>query len=108
MINIDDFSKVELKVGKIISAERVEGSEKLLKLQVDFGEIGERQVLSGIAKSYEPESLIGKEMVFITNLEPRQMMGMESNGMILAAVDSEGKPVVLVPEKEVPPGSGIR
>lgn len=107
MINIEDFSKVELKVGKIESAERVEGSEKLLKFQVNIGE-ETRQILSGIAKSYTPEDLVGKEVVLITNLEPRQMMGMESQGMILAAVDGEGKPVVLTPLTEVPPGSGIR
>lgn len=106
-MTIDEFSKVELRVAKILEAERVEGSDKLLKLQVDLG--GEkRQVLSGIAKSYAPEEIIGREFVFVTNLEPRQMMGMESQAMILAAVDAEGKPVVLIPEKEVPPGSGIR
>lgn len=106
-MTIDEFSKVELKVGKIESAEKVEGSDKLLKLQVNFG-AENRQVLSGIAKAYAPEEIAGKEFIFVTNLEPRQMMGMESQAMILAAVDGEGRPVVLIPEKEVPPGSSIR
>jgi methionine--tRNA ligase beta chain len=106
-MTIDEFLQVQLKIGKVLEAEKVDGSEKLLKLKVDFGEES-RQVLSGIAKSYAPEEIIGKEFVFVTNLEPRQMMGMESQAMILAAVDGEGKPVVLIPEKEVPPGSGVR
>lgn len=106
-MTIEEFSKIELKVGRIESAERIEGSDKLLKLLVNFG--GEsRQVLSGIAKSYAPEEIIGREFVFVTNLEPRQIMGMESQAMILAAVDAEGRPVVLMPEKQVPPGSGVK
>ena len=106
MINIDDFKKAEIKIGKILSAEGVEGSEKLLKLSVDFGEESPRQILSGIAKSYEPETLVGKLVPFVTNLEPRQMMGLESQGMILAA-SSEGKAVILMPDGDVPPGSTV-
>jgi methionine--tRNA ligase beta chain len=84
MITIDDFAKVEMRAGKILSAEPVEGSEKLLKLSVDFGEPEKRQVLSGIAKYISPETLVGTTCAFVTNLEPRQIMGMESQAMIMA------------------------
>jgi methionine--tRNA ligase beta chain len=106
-ITIDEFRKVEIKVGKIISVEPVEGSEKLLKLQVDFGaEIGERQILSGIAKWYMPEELTGKKLPFVVNLEPRKMMGLESQGMLVAADGPDGA-VLLEPIKDIPEGSTI-
>lgn len=106
MINYEDFSKLELRVAKVLTAERVEGSEKLLKLQISLGD-QERQIISGIAKTYAPEQLINKEVVIIANLEPRMIMGLESNGMLLAASD-EGGPVVLIPDHEVPAGTGIK
>ncbi len=106
MINFEEFQKVELKVAKIISAERVEGSEKLLKLQANLGE-EKRQIIAGIGKSYEPESLVGKEIIIVANLEPRILMGLESQGMVLAASDSDGRPVLLNPDKEVAPGSRL-
>jgi len=86
-ITIDDLKKVEIRVGQIKSAIPVEGSEKLLILKVDFGN-EERQIVSGIAKYYSPDNLIGKKVPFVTNLEPRKLMGHESNGMIFAAKDS--------------------
>jgi methionyl-tRNA synthetase len=90
MISIDDFAKVEITVGKILSAEKVEGSEKLLRLSVDFAEESPRQVISGIAKWYpEPEVLLGRKVPFVTNLEPRTIMGLESQAMIMAAKASE-------------------
>lgn len=107
MISIDDFKKIELKTGKILSAEKVEGSEKLVKLSVDLGAESPRQILAGIALTYPPEALVGKQIVVVANLEPRQMMGMESNGMLLAA-ESEGGPVLLMPDREVTPGAKIR
>ena len=107
MINIEDFFKVEIKIGKILSAERVGGSEKLLKLMIDIGEDAPRQILSGVAKAVpEPESIIGRMVPIISNLAPRQMMGMESQGMMLCADD--GMPVLLHPEHEVPPGSVVK
>lgn len=106
MINFEDFQKVELKIAKILEASRVEGSDKLLKLKVSLGESGERQIIAGIGKSYEPDFLIGKEIAIVANLEPRMLMGLESQGMILAAKGEAG-PIILFPEKEVPPGSGI-
>ncbi|MES3004971.1 MAG: hypothetical protein V4690_02565 [Patescibacteria group bacterium] len=90
MISIEDFKKIEIKIGHILSAEKIEGSEKLLRLSVDFGEEAPRQVLSGIAKHFEnPENLVSKKCAFATNLEPRKMMGLESQAMILA-VSGEG------------------
>ncbi len=112
-MTIDEFRKVELQVGKVLSAERVEGSEKLVKLMVDLGEKDEageakpRQILAGVGKAYEPETLVGREIVVVANLEPRKMMGLESNGMLLAANDIEGNPVILAVEHEVPPGAII-
>jgi methionine--tRNA ligase beta chain len=105
-IKFEDFQKIDLRVGKILEVEKVEGSEKLLKLIVDLGN-EKRQLVAGIAKYYKPEDLIGKEIVVVANLEPKNLMGIESQGMLLAA-DIEGEPVILIPEKEVPPGTKIR
>lgn len=104
-IRYDDFKKIDLRVAKILSAERVEGSEKLLKLQVTIG-TEERQIVAGIGKAYAPEELIGREIVIVANVEPRMLMGLESQGMLLASDD--GMPVLLAPDREVPPGSEIR
>ncbi len=90
-IAIEDFVKVNLHVGTVISCELVQGSEKLYKLQVDLGSIGKRQILSGVAQHFKPEELIGKQGVFVVNLKPRKMMGLESHGMMLFAEDSAGK-----------------
>ena len=114
MINFEEFKKIELKVAKVLSAERVEGSDKLVRLELDLNEKNEaglpavRQVIAGIGKAYSPESLINREIVIVANLEPRALMGLESQGMLLAATDEAGKPVILMPEKEVPPGTVIR
>lgn len=113
MINIDEFAKVELKIAKVIEAERVEGSEKLIKMKLDVGdknEAGEfqtRQVLAGIGKTYAPENLIGKQIVIVANLEPRTLMGLESHGMIVAGSDSEGIAIVS-PDRELPPGTLLK
>lgn len=104
MITFDDFSKIELKVGTILEAEELEGSEKLIKLKVDLGEDEPRQILAGVKQWYKPEDLIGKQVVVVANLEPRVMMGLESQGMILMAGE---EPVLLMPQKEVPPGTEI-
>lgn len=107
MANIDDLKKLDIRVGTFTSVEAVEGSEKLYKEIVDFGpEIGQRQILSGIQKFYAPEQLIGKQALFIVNLETRIMMGLESQGMLLATDDENG-PVLLSPEVKVPNGSTI-
>ena len=105
-INFDDFLKVKMAVGKVLSTEKLEKSPKLLKLTVDFGEIISRQVLSGIAKTFQPEDLIGKSFVFVINLEPRQIMGMESQAMILAASDDQGL-VLFSPTREIQSGATL-
>jgi methionine--tRNA ligase beta chain len=105
-IKFEDFQKIDLRIGKISKAEKIEGSEKLLKLIIDLGS-EKRQLVAGIAKYYKPEDLIGKEIVVVANLEPKNLMGIESQGMLLAA-DVDGEPVILIPEKEVPPGTKIR
>lgn len=89
-IKINDFKKLDLRVGRILEAERVKGSEKLLVFQIDFGEIGKRQIISGIAQFYTPEELIGKKIVAIVNLKPTKIMGVESCGMLLTTEDSSG------------------
>lgn len=106
MITFDDFTKVELRVGTVLEAEEIPGSEKLIKQIVDFGELGQRQILSGIKQWYKPAQLIGKQFVYVTNLEPRMMMGLESQGMILAT-DTK-KPIMLKPSSKVPAGTKIR
>lgn len=106
MISIDEFLKVELKVGTVLEVEEVEGSEKLIKMKVDFGEDQPRQILAGIKKWYKPEKLVGKQFIFASNLEPRMMMGMESQGMLLCCGDE--KPIPLKPSSKVPNGSKIR
>ncbi|MDQ7786507.1 MAG: methionine--tRNA ligase subunit beta [Thermodesulfovibrionales bacterium] len=106
MISFEDFKKLDIRIGKIIAAERVQDTEKLLKIEIDLG-TEKRQLVAGIAQSYEPDALIGKEIPVLLNLEPRTIRGVESHGMILAAV-SDGKAVLMHPDKEVPPGSIIR
>jgi methionine--tRNA ligase beta chain len=106
-INIDDFKKVEIKIGKVVAAEKIPEGDKLLKLTVDFGS-ETRQIMSGIAKFFpDPTVLIGRQMPFVTNLEPRMLLGYESQGMILAS-DSPDGPVLMHPSREVPPGSIIK
>lgn len=106
LIAISDFAKVELKVGRVIAAERVKKSDKLIRLQVNTGE--ERQIVAGIGRAYSPEDLIGKKVVVVTNLQPAKLMGVESNGMLLAATGSDGVPVILMPEKDVEEGAKIK
>lgn len=106
MITFDDFKRLDIRIGKIIFSEKVTGTDKLLKLEVDFGS-EKRQIVAGIAESYEAALLIGKEIPVLMNLEPRSIRGIESQGMILA-IDVDGKPVLMHPDKEVPPGSIIR
>jgi methionyl-tRNA synthetase len=104
-ISYDDFAKVELKVGKIVAAEAMPKSEKLLKLTVDFAEGSPRTILSGIAKYFpNGEGLVGRKSMFVTNLEPRKMMGMESNGMILAVSTDTGFSL-LEPNETIPEGT---
>jgi methionyl-tRNA synthetase len=105
-IDIADFAKVELRVAQVIEAEKIPGSKKLLKLQVDLGD-EKRQIVAGIADSYAPEALVGRKVVVVANLKPAKLMGVESNGMVLAATH-DGKAVLLSVETETAPGSKVR
>ena len=106
VVTFGEFSKLDLRVGTIINCERKEGSEKLLRLTVDFGKEGQRNILSGIAQWYAPEKLISKQFIFIINIEPRNIIDEMSEGMILAA-DGK-KPVPLKPLTNVQSGAAIR
>jgi len=107
-IKYDDFAKVEFKIGEIKEAVEVEGSEKLLKLQVDFGEEKLRNIFSGIKKWYSPADLIGKKTVFVTNIVPRKIMGEVSEAMIFGAEDENGENMsVLFLDKDLPNGSKV-
>lgn len=136
-INIDQFHRVEMKIGTILKAEYIEGADKLLRLEVDFGpaDVPEieftgktlseedapepqqenvpedrdiRQILSGIREYYEPKDLVGKQCPFVTNLAPRTMRGLESHGMILAVGGADGSAILLHPDREVTPGNKLR
>ncbi|HEX2792194.1 MAG TPA: hypothetical protein VHO23_00535 [Candidatus Paceibacterota bacterium] len=106
MISIDDFAKIEVKVGTVLKAERVPETDKLLVCSVDFGEeSGPRTIVSGIAEYVpEPEALIGRQLAYVTNLEPRVIKGIESNGMLFAAGDGDSF-AFMVPDRPVPPGT---
>lgn len=112
-INYDHFKTVDLRTAKILSAERVAGSEKLIRLELeagdknDAGENVRRQIVAGIGTAYEPESLVGQSIVIVANLEPRALMGVESNGMLLAARDADGKPKILSVDPSVPGGTSV-
>lgn len=107
MISFEEFKKIDLRVAKVITAERVKESEKLLKLQIDLGE-EQRQIIAGIAQFYQPKDLIGREIIVVVNLKPRVIFNLKSQGMLLAAEDEkQKKPVLLMPDKEVPPGTKI-
>lgn len=105
-VAFDTYASVELRVGTVVSAEPVSGSDKLYRLEVDLGEEEPRQVLSGIRKAFAAEELVGKQFAFVANLPPRKMMGLESYGMILAA-DAEDGLALVSPTKQVPAGSRL-
>ena len=109
----EDFKKLQIRIGRIVEAKKVEGTDTLLELQVDFGDDPSassgrlcRQIVSGIAEFYKPEQLVGKQFTFVVNLEPRVIRGVESQGMILA-VSANNKIVLLKPQKKVPAGSFV-
>ncbi len=105
-INFDDFKKVEIRMGKITACEKVMDADKLLKLQVDFGEF-QRQIVSGIAMSYTPEEMVGKTLPFVINLEFRKFKGEESQGMLMATGTGSEDIVLLEPNKDVEPGAEV-
>lgn len=106
-ITIDDIKKLDVRVGKIVSVEVVDGADKLYKFMVDVGEESPRQILSAIREYFpEGETLVGRSLLFVVNLEPRKLRGFESQGMLLAVGDE--RPIFLVPDGDVPPGSRMR
>lgn len=106
-ISYDDFAKVEIRIGHVIAAESVPETDKLIKCTVDFGEFGTRTIVSGIAEWKKPEELVGRRLPYITNLAPRMIRGVESQGMLLAASDGEGV-ALIAPERDVPPGTKLK
>jgi len=105
-ISFKDFQKLDLKIGKVIEAERIPESRNLIKMIVDFG-TEKRQAVAGLAQWYKPEELVGKKYMFILNLEKKKLMGVESQCMIFAAEDSKGNVVLVKPEKDVEEGSKV-
>jgi methionyl-tRNA synthetase len=107
LISIDDFFKVQLKIGKVVVAEEIKKSKKLLRLEVDLGEEKPRQIVAGIKEWYKPAELVGKLVCVVANLKPAKLMGYVSEGMLLAAKDEEGL-ALIVPEKPKKPGTPIK
>tara|TARA_Y100000310_G_scaffold336606_1_gene421619 strand:+ start:359 stop:694 length:336 start_codon:yes stop_codon:yes gene_type:complete len=106
-ISFGDFQKLDLRIGKVLEAESVEESDKLVKLQVDLGpDIGARQILAGVGKKYSAADLVGRMIVVVVNLESKEMMGLESEGMLLAASKDEG-PVLLTISEDILPGAEV-
>jgi len=106
MISFADFQKLDIRIGTILSAEKIRGSDKLIKLEIDFGE-EKRQIVVGMAEFFEPEYFLNKQTPVLINLESKKFKGVESQGMILAA-DVGGRPVLLMPQEEIPPGSIVK
>jgi len=106
MITIDEFNKIDLRVGLIKTAEQVAGTRKLIKLLVDFGS-ETRQIISGIADQYSPQELIGRKFVFVYNLQPKVIRGLTSQGMILAAEDASGHVYLVTVDRDPPPGTKV-
>jgi methionyl-tRNA synthetase len=107
-ISIEDFTKVEMRVGKVLSAERVKGADKLLHIKVDLAEAEPRSIVAGIAEAYTPEELIGRKVVIVANLQPRKLRGLTSNGMIVAASREGDKPVLASFLEDVPIGARLK
>ena len=107
-IQIDDFAKVDLRVGQVLSAEPVKGADKLLHLKVDIGEPEPRTIVAGIAQVYKPEQMVGRKVVIVANLEPRKLRGIVSQGMIVAASLEGGKPVLAGFLEDVPVGARLK
>ena len=106
-VTLEEFARLDIRVGKVVKAERVPGARKLLRLEVDLGEPEPRQLVAGLAGFYEPEELVGMNVVVLANLKPKRIMGVESRGMLLAA-DVDGRPVLLTTAGDVPPGTRVR
>ena len=107
-IQIDDFTKVDLRVGQVLSAEPVKGADKLLHMKIDIGEAQPRTIVAGIAEAYKPDQMVGRKVVIVANLQPRRLRGIESNGMIVAASLDGGKPILAGFLEDVPIGARLK
>jgi methionyl-tRNA synthetase len=107
-IPVDDFVKVDLRVGQVLTAERVKGSDKLMHMTVDIGEAEPRTIVAGIAEAYAPEQLLNRKVVIVANLQPRKLKGILSNGMIVAASVEGGKPVLAGFHEDIPVGARLK
>jgi methionyl-tRNA synthetase len=107
-IQIDDFTKVDLRVGQVLSAEPVKGADKLLHMKIDIGEAQPRTIVAGIAEAYKPDQMVGRKVVIVANLQPRKLRGIESNGMIVAASLDGGKPILAGFLEDVPVGARLK
>ncbi len=103
----DDFAKLDIRIGTVVAAELVPETDKLIKCTIDFGDLGTRTIVSGIAQSKKPEELIGKQLPYIVNLAPRVLRGVESQGMLLAASDESGV-ALIVPERKMENGTKLK
>ena len=106
-ISYDDFAKLDIRIGRVVAAEMVPDADKLIKCTIDFGEMGQRTIVSGIAQWKKPEDLVGRELPYIVNLAPRVLRGVESQGMLIAASDESGVSLI-APERDVPPGTKLK
>lgn len=111
-VSYDEFSRMDIRIGTIVAAERVPDTDKLIKCTINFGDalsggLGERTIVSGIAVFRDPENLIGKQCTYIVNLAPRMIRGIESQGMLLAASTDDGTFALLSPDRELPPGTSV-
>jgi methionyl-tRNA synthetase len=106
-ISYDDFAKLDIRIGTVLAVEKIENADKLLKCTIDFGALGERTIVSGIAEWKQPDDLVGKQLPYIVNLAPRMLRGVESQGMLIAASDDEGVALIL-PERNVPRGTKLK
>ena len=106
-ITIDDFMKIDLRVAKVLAAERVPNSKKLIKMQIDLGS-EQRTLVAGIAEAYEADALVGRHVVIVANLKPAKLMGIESNGMVLAASPEGGRPILVAFDQPPTPGTRVR
>jgi methionyl-tRNA synthetase len=106
-IQYDDFARLDIRIGRVIAAEMVPDADKLIKCTIDFGKMGQRTIVSGIAEWKKPEELVGKQLPYIVNLAPRMLRGVESQGMLLASHTPDGGIALIMPDSEVAPGTKI-
>jgi methionyl-tRNA synthetase len=106
-ISYEDFAKLDIRIGTVLAVEKIENADKLLKCTIDFGDLGQRTIVSGIAEWKQPDDLVGKQLPYIVNLAPRMLRGVESQGMLIAASDESGV-ALLLPEREIPRGTKLK